>query len=760
MTDHNIQKELSINDIFFIIRRHKKIYLYVVLCIIFLGIFYHRIVTPTYESSSLIVIEEKDKSMSSLFKMGMGGEKNFLENEIQILKSRTIAEKTIEALINSDQGNNLILLNTAKPKYTPIGELVRKLLLVEKELPSSAAISDSLNKKIVEKLRLNTSISNPRNTDVLKVTVNGKSAQEASLITNTLVEVYRNRDQEWITGEMTYLEEFLDEQLIFKSAELSEIEEKLKNFQQDNKIYSLIGNSDLLLKQLTEIEAEYYKSEAEANILDKRKEYYLEQLNDDEKELLKNITNTTNTQLFSIRKELAVLEAEYVLAKSKDSYNTDALESQKNKISNIKKSLREEAFEYINFGISPSDPLQFRAALMDSLVQIDIMEKAFRQKQYELKNVVGEYNKKLEKLPKKSLEYARFERDKVILSETYSLMKTKLEEARIQKASQLGKVRIIDPASTPILPSSVGLPGMIIFCLFFGATAGLAVIFFMEYRDNTVKSVEEIERRGLSILAIIPFLKDSSKKDKEAKKVSSGNSITRRIIMDEDPKSVTAEAYRSLRTSLNLYNSTDNKIKTILITSSGPKEGKSTTASNLAITYALTGKKVLIIDTDLRKPVLHKIFNLDKSKGITSYLSEENKDINDFIQSSQIENVGILPCGPIPPNPSEMIGSDQFEALIEKLKKEWDYIILDTPPLIAVTDASILTKFADRVVLVIRAGITQKNALDRVQKTIAQSGFTPGIVLNGADETTSYYGGEYYNYYQYYYGEDEEKTKK
>ena len=283
-----------------------------------------------------------------------------------------------------------------------------------------------------------------------------------------------------------------------------------------------------------------------------------------------------------------------------------------------------------------------------------------------------------------------------------------------------------------------------------------------EFLDSTIKSIDEIERRGLPILAIIPAIgrvQDNRKKKKKGYKfnlkVSSSEKIERRLLTHEDPKSPISEAYRSLRTSL-MYDNDEENCKIMLVSSSGPGEGKTTTVANLAITYANMGKKTLLVDADLRKPVIHKMFKSDSEKGFTNFLTSNEKDIKNLYYSTDVKNLSIIKSGAVPPNPSELLSSKAMNDFIDQVKNTFDVVLFDTPPMIAVTDAFILDKFVDKKLLVIRASVTQKGALERTLVNMENmSTSLDGVVFNGVDESNTYGGGYYYNYYQYYYGNEE-----
>lgn len=236
----------------------------------------------------------------------------------------------------------------------------------------------------------------------------------------------------------------------------------------------------------------------------------------------------------------------------------------------------------------------------------------------------------------------------------------------------------------------------------------------------------------------------------EAKKL-----INSKIISISKPQSEISEAYRTLRTNI-AFSSLKNKLQVIVVTSAAPNEGKTITAANLAVAMANVGKKTILIDTDLRKPMQHKLFNCSNYNGLTNLLIDEAK-FEEVIYKSEVENLYILPCGTRPPNPSELIGSTKMENLINDLRQSFECVILDTPPVTAVTDAQVLSNFVDGYILVIASGITEKRivikAKDLLNKVDAR---ILGLVLNKVEDKKGIYGYKYnYNYYN-----EKEKTDK
>lgn len=303
---------------------------------------------------------------------------------------------------------------------------------------------------------------------------------------------------------------------------------------------------------------------------------------------------------------------------------------------------------------------------------------------------------------------------------------------------------VVEPAAVPIAPISSKTRSNVLLAATVGLILAVGAAFLLEYLDDTIKSPEDISQTlGLTALGAITQIGGDTYEDK--------------LITIRHPRSIIAEAYRILRTNIQ-FSAIDKPLKAIVVSSPNPAEGKSVTIANLAVVMAQAGARVVIIDSDLRRPVIHKIFNLPNKEGLTNVLLQERLLVDGYLQSTEVENLRVLTTGPLPPNPSELLGSQKMTDLIENLKEEADVVLLDSPPALPVTDAAVLSSKTDGVLLITDAGNTRRDTARRAKEDLMRVGANIlGAVLNKLSVRGASY---YYYYYYYYYSRDDEGRRK
>ena len=760
-----LEKEVDVKELWRIILSFRKSIASIFIVVVLLTTYLTLTTQPVYESITAVMIKESGTDPSSfVFDFGMTNLKQRLKNEIEILKSYNLHDQVIQSLIDDGSANELALFGT---RYTRQRYRLKSFFMEWFGQSNDSQInlgnlSSAQRVRIVEKLRKNSIISNVRDTDVLKIAVSSTDSSDAVFLANRISDTYRNLDLEGGQGELHFVLTFLDNQIIQYETKLTTVEDKLRRFQSDYQIYALDGSAELLLKDLTEYESIYFTNIAELEVSQQRVNYLKSQLSDSEQALMDAITNTNNPMIVALRGKIAELEAQKVQQMVDEGWDEQSLQSRdfNRRIAEMKKKLTNITESLILSGWSEEDPFAASQELFNKIVEQQVEVHAASSRADEYKKLVDLMSARLNNLPQLTLQYARLEREVRLNENLYLTMKQKYEESRITEAGQQGKVGILDPAlvAHKVKPNK---KLNLLIGIFLGLGLGIGYSFVREYLDNTVKAVEHLERKGLTVLGIIPDM--SHVQGKQAVKPTQNPSkgrvdYARCLITYEDPKSPISESYRSLRTNIT-YASADKKIKSILVSSPQPGEGKSTTVANLAIAFAQLRRRTLLIDADLRKPVQHSIFNIARGPGISDYLAGEVEDFNSVIHSTKIENLFLVSAGGLPPNPSELLGSDRMGELVDRLEQDWDMVLFDSPPIVAVTDSSMISAEIDALVMVVKAGETDRSAVARALDTISNSR-SPliGAILNGATpENLAGKYSYYYSYYNYYHSEDNDK---
>jgi len=354
---------------------------------------------------------------------------------------------------------------------------------------------------------------------------------------------------------------------------------------------------------------------------------------------------------------------------------------------------------------------------------------------------ITDLRNQLASYPGKETRIGQLELDASLYNDTYRYLLTQLQAAQISSATIAPYVDVVENAT---VASRIGISTRqkVTIGLLIGLFLGVVSAFFLEYLDQTIKSSADVERvLEIPVLGLIPV---------DPHGLHEGRRNGRRrgaipLISRAAPDDPTSEAYRALRTNVTFVSAEQRSLKVICVTSPGPGEGKSTTAANLAITLAQQGAHTLLVDADLRRPLVHRAFNLVQEPGLTDILVG-TATLREAVRPNVVSGLDVLPGGALPPNPSELLGSEAMHRLVAELRTQFDYIIFDTPPALAVTDATVLGATSDAVILVLRAGETEETAAQRTVELFRRvQARLAGTVLNGVEKQRD----RYYHYYDY-----------
>ncbi len=369
--------------------------------------------------------------------------------------------------------------------------------------------------------------------------------------------------------------------------------------------------------------------------------------------------------------------------------------------------------------------------------------KALSASEGKLVSEVDELEEEAKQLQAHELAYRRLQTDLDSKKTLHSQMLGRLKEAQLQAETRANNVRVLDAAlvpNTPVRPRMLLNLAVAAVLALFGS---LGLAFFVDRLDNTIKNQQQLESYGLTFLGIVPSVRSIRGRGGVPKEIGDPD----RCVI-EHPHCSVAECVRIIRTNL-LFMASENALGSIMVTSAGPREGKTTTCVNIGATMAMSGSRTLLIDSDLRRPRLHKIFNMTNERGLTNLVMDADVRVADMVKATEVDQLDILCSGPLPPNPSELLHTQGFRRTLAKLGDEYDRLIFDSPPVGAVTDAQILGQQVDGTVLVVRAGDTRREMVAKATRLLSSVNIRIlGALLNNLDVSQRGYGQYYYQYYR------------
>ncbi|MDX2130279.1 MAG: polysaccharide biosynthesis tyrosine autokinase [Chloroherpetonaceae bacterium] len=755
-------EDVSIQELLFTywraVNRGKWIILIIFILSISASIYLSSLQPDIYESNTTVMMFNQRSSASVVVSLGMTAERETqTANEIFLLESRTVLEEVAYRLVNTLYQNPQLKRDTLKIIQSPLGGIDR---------------IDA----IAGKIRGGMTISAVIGTNALSIAFRAVDPYEAATVSRAIAETYIERSRNSRNNAARVLRLFIEDQMRLKKDDLARKEQELQSFMEENHLVSIDAEAEKLIARQSEALAKI----DEANIVYSGLAASLEAYNREIEELQEKLPTTViqatlDPYTKSFQSEIARLEFErdqiLAIPNTRDNPNTKSqLDGMESQIVAYRSKLEEAVRKQLQQGSTRNLGQEYLNSLIGKKIETELQMVSIETRLKALKALAESYDKAFLKTPIKSIEYTRLKRNYNIVEDLYTLLMKRYQEALIAEEQVPSTAEVVDAAVPNFWPVAPNRSKNIFIGAFLAFALSVGFVVLLQFLDRAVYTPEQAELMGTLIgtVPVISTFDETVRTRSDAKKAQDILDLERKVapqlITHFDPKSTVSEAYRSLRTNLLFSGSAfqidiQGKGKAYIVTSSSPKEGKSTTISNLAITIAQGGQKVLLVDTDLRRPVLHNIFGFNKEPGLTNYLVGRTS-LDDIIRPSLVQNLDVITSGTIPPNPSELLAMSRMRDFLEQMRERYEIILFDTPPIIAVTDAQVLTKITDGVVLIISSGTTQADLAKRSRDAVLKvNGNLLGFVLNNFDVTNTY--GSYYRYYRYYnYYYDPKNTKQ
>jgi capsular exopolysaccharide synthesis family protein len=661
-----------------------------------------------YEAACQIIIDPQAPQVlpgsKDVVEMGTGsywGNKEFYETQYRIIQSTNVGQRTAEKLglqYDPDYAGAL----GPNHDMSSLGRAVAAQLSVRPLKDSRLAI----------------------------ISVTDRKPQRAALIANTVADTYIEYNLDYKLEGARSAMAWLAEQESDLKRQLEESELKLYQFKKDRNLLAvslddkqsmLSNNLASVNGKLTDVKISKLALEAKRRMIERARDNIME------RDTLPELRD--NPAVRSLKDSFIAMSKDYADLSTKYGNEHPRMKALQDQMGVVRKAYEKEVTEtLVTFEKGYEE-------LVDN-------EKSLRALMEQEKNEAIE-------LSKIEVEFRPLSRAAEQNGKMYGVIASRQKEIDITGPMRTNNVRVLERAVVPGVPIRPNPIQNLMMGLLVGLGTGIALAFGIEALDNTLKTQADVEQfLGVPVLGLVPVIGGNNEPAE-----AFGDDLRQRDLgVFLDPKSVAAECCRSIRTNI-LFMSPDRPIRTMVITSPSPQEGKTTTAVNLGVTMAEAGGRVLIIDTDMRRPRLHRSFGVGNQTGISTVIVGK-ATLEEAIKHTDVPNLDVLTCGPVPPNPSELLHTDRFAAVLADCAKLYDRIVLDSPPTSAVTDPAVLGNLVDGVVLIIKAGETTRDSAMHARRQLTSAkARVVGVIVNAIDFSNPAYGYEYYyrNYYRYGY---------
>lgn len=754
---------ISLAEIIEVVRRRKLGLLLCVILALIPILLYNYLATPIYEASAIVAFENYSKESMTGFEFSAALSRgNFVANRIQEMKTKTFAKRVYDELPDS----------------------MHRLFRFPDPLPADF----NAERHVVNTIRKNMSVQLVKTTDLVTISYASENPALAKTVANAVTMVLQKSNLRARRQEYASVKAFIDEQISIVKERLQQAEDTLRDYKTHQNITSLEDESKEILQRITQAEVLYNQVRTDRDARQERLAVIRKKLEEQKRELASSVTQVNSPLTVKLKERLVELEVRYSnLLVQNYPENHPKLAELKAEINQAKENLIQTTLKLLE-GETPKgviDPLSQLQKYLEESIALDVELQALGAKEANLRQILDNYSDYLKKLPDKELALVRLMRDKEMNTKTYTRLLEEREQARIREAAEIGNIRIMEPAEMPRVAAHPQKLLNIAIGLFCGIVLGLIWIFVAEFSKEIPRTQEEVERiLRLPVLTAVPQIKHGLS-------LSLNGHIRQRVLLDREGKMpFVRDAFSYLWSSMQFSNR--RKPLLVMITSSGPAEGKSAIAANLALTAARHGKNTILIDGDLRKPILHEMFGVAFSPGLINFIAkagqkwqalalpaetkglfgnETSTDIEKWaerdrrgigeemfpyldavLQPTAAENLRLLAMGDPLLAPDVVWSSPVIDEILRMLRRAANFIVIDTPPLIGMPDASIVAHYCDGILLCVEAGRTEKKILLRAQKILDQGDNRLwGVVLNKVEPDTIYGNYKYYKYYMKHY---------
>ena len=651
-----------------------------------------------YRATATVLVDQKapqvlGKQVNEVVDLSMGAyrpREEYMETQRRVISSKTLALKVAERMDLVDDHAFWLPESAQEGFEQPILQDAASRLT---KLVSAKPVRDSY---------------------ILEISVEHVDPNTAMRLANMVAKLYMDHNIEYKASSTASAVQWLSAQLDDLKQQLEKAELNLYEFKKKHNIISLSleERQNVLTRQiekltdaLTDIRMRRMALRAERKQLLRMKR---EHGNDPLRLSARRITG--NLLVRRLKESLAKEQRDYLALKKKYLGQHPQVMEQKAKVDATRRDLERE----IN-GV---------------LASVKSTHQEILDNESQLTAALQQAKEEALELNKRDVTYRRLKRSQENTAKLHGLVLTRMKESDLSGQLRVNNIRPLDSAAKPTVPIRPRVKVNLMWGTMLSLLLGLGLAFLANALDNSIKSQDDVELvRGLVFMGLMPRIPDSSSSNRGH---GPGPRPGRDLIVHHTPMSRVAEACRSIRTNI-LFASTDRSMKTMLVTSPRPREGKTTTAVSIAITMAQAGSRVLLVDTDMRRPRLHKVFGVLGGDGLTSVLLG-GADIDQVIKGTDVPNLYVLPCGPIPPNPAEICHSSQFAELLDQLAEHYDRVLLDSPPAMVVTDAVVLSTLVEGNLVVARTNQTSRTSLrETVRQLRDVNGRLLGCVLNDVD---------------------------